>query len=55
MKSIKCYVQTLVRLCVDKLVHTLFVEKNIQFEDKLCTDENMVKYDSMISQIVKIC
>jgi hypothetical protein len=55
LKSIKFYMQTLVRLCVDKLVHTLFVEKNIDFDDKLCTDEHVVKFDSIISQIVKIC
>lgn len=47
--------QTLVRLSLDKLFHTLFVEKNIKFEDKLGTDENMVKFDSIVSQIVKIC
>jgi len=32
---------TIVNLCVDKLIHTIFVEKNVKFEDPLCTNEHM--------------
>lgn len=40
-KSIKLYMSTIVNLCVEKLIHTIFVEKNIKFEDPLCSNEHM--------------
>ena len=45
----------MVELCVDKLIHTIFVEKHIRFEDPLCTNEHMQTFDALLSEIIKIC
>ncbi len=36
-------------------MHTIFVEKNIKFEDPLCTNEHMTQFDNLVTQIIKIC
>ena len=40
-KSLKLYIKTIVKLSVEKLIHTIFVEKHIRFEDPLSTNESM--------------
>jgi hypothetical protein len=40
-KAIKLYMSAIVKLCVDKLIHTIFVEKNSSFMNPLCTNEHM--------------
>ena len=47
--------KTLVKLCVEKLIITITIEKNIKFEDPLSTSEPMQAFDNLIQQIVKIC
>lgn len=47
-QSIKLYIQTITSLCVEKLIHTIFVEKNIKFEDPLCTNEHMAAFDNLV-------
>jgi len=42
-------------MCVEKLIHTIFVDKNIKFEDPLCTNEHMAKFDFLVQQVIKIC
>jgi hypothetical protein len=54
-ESVALYMQAIVSLCVEKLMHTIFVEKNIKFEDPLCTNEHMTQFDYLISQVVRIC
>ena len=49
MKSIKLYMQVIVRLCVERLIHTITVEKNILFEDPKCSDENMQTFDRLLN------
>ena len=45
----------IVALSVDKLIHTMFVEKNIKFEDPQCNNEHMQQFDNLVQQIIKIC
>lgn len=47
-KSIKLYINTIVTLCVDSLIHIISVEKNIRFEDPLCTNEHMISFDQIV-------
>lgn len=47
-KSISLYISTITTLCVEKVIHTIFVEKNIKFEDPLCTNEHMSAFDNLV-------
>jgi len=47
--------KTIVKHCVEKLMITITLEKNIKFEDPLSTSEPMQSFDSLIQSIIKIC
>jgi hypothetical protein len=42
-------------MCVEQLIHTISLDKNIRFEDPLCTNEHMVRFDFLLQQIIRIC
>ncbi len=54
-KSLKLYIDATVSLCVEKLIHTIFVEKHTRFEDPLCTNEHMIAFDRLVQQMLRIC
>lgn len=47
-KSIKLYMSAIVKLSVEKLIHTIFVEKNYSFMDPFCTNEHMMTFDHLV-------
>ena len=47
--------KTIVKLCVEKMMITITLEKNIRFEDPLSTNEHMQIFDNLIQQTIKIC
>jgi hypothetical protein len=54
-ESVELYNKVLIELCAHKLIHTLFVERNIGFRDPETTNEHILRFDDLLLNILKIC
>lgn len=55
LKSIELYNKVMVNLCSDKIIHSLFVERNIGFRHPECTNKHIKAFDELILDLFKIC